>query len=454
MDTDSWLLLTFIFFVITSAYFACAESAFSAVNQLKIKSRAEDGDKKSKNAWYIINHFDKALTTLLIGINISHIASAAVATVWAARHFGSSDRVTMIGTFATTGIVFFFGEMIPKSLANDRSETVSRAFAGSLRFFMRLFTPLSAFFTWISGLCLRLFKAKEEPTYTEEELYDILDTIEEEGVVDEEQSDLLKSALEFGGTTAADVMTMREDIQAVEVSDTPEHILQMILKSRHSRLPVCDGGLDRIVGTLPVRAYMKTYLQNPQLTVRSLLIPPFFVDTNAKIDDLLAEMRQHKFYLAIVRDKEGKTAGLVTIEDFLEELVGEIWDEDDEVDDQFIKLGGNRFTVSPTLSVGEMYRRIGRECHDERLALRPMLSWVLERFGKLPEEEDSFTEGDVTVTVTRVEDGRVTELEVNIPNPNSEKEAETVSPEESAVADAPKAGGKPDAGKGTVTAHA
>ena len=198
---------------------------------------------------------------------------------------------------------------------------------------------------------------------------------------------------------------------------------------------------------------MKTYLQNPQLTVRSLLIPPFFVDTNAKIDDLLAEMRQHKFYLAIVRDKEGKTAGLVTIEDFLEELVGEIWDEDDEVDDQFIKLGGNRFTVSPTLSVGEMYRRIGRECHDERLALRPMLSWVLERFGKLPEEEDSFTEGDVTVTVTRVEDGRVTELEVNIPNPNSEKEAETVSPEESAVADAPKAGGKPDAGKVTVTAH-
>lgn len=409
MDDGSWLQLTvFIIFVILGAYFAGSESAFSALNKIRIKSRAEDGDKKAKKALYIANNFEKAITTLLIGNNITHIAAASVATVFAAGIWDiNNTTVSVLCTVVTTAIVFLFSEMIPKAFANDRSDTMSVACAGSLRTLMKIFAPFVAFFTLISSAVSKLFAREERPSITEEELYDIIDTIEEEGVMDEEQSDLFKSALDFSGTAAADVMTVRNDICAIDISLSNAEIVKVILDSNHSRIPVYNGSLDDIIGVLQIRSFLKEYIKDPLLDPRSMLTETFYVRDTANIDELLSVMRQKKIYLAVVTDDADRTLGVVTIEDFLEELVGEIWDEDDVVDNDFVKMGGNRFLVNTHLLVGDVFGRMGLSCPNKALASMPVISWIIETFGKFPDEEDSFRYQNIEVTVDEIEDGNI-----------------------------------------------
>jgi CBS domain containing-hemolysin-like protein len=287
---------------------------------------------------------------------------------------------------------------------------------------MKLFTPIVAVFSFLNKLIARVFKANEEPSITEDELYDIIDTIEEEGVVDEEQSDMLKSALEFADTTAADVMTVRQDILYVDLTMSNEQIKDVIMNTSHSRIPVCDGDLDNIIGTLPIRAFLKEYLKNPDLELRSLLIPAFFVKATANIDDLLTIMRQHRYYLAVVIDDKASTIGIVTIEDFLEELVGEIWDEDDVVDPDFIKLGGNYFRVTSRMTVGEAFSRIGLPVPAPTSAQKPLISFILDTLGRMPEEEESFDFQDVEIIADEVKDGRLTQVVIHVPDEKGDDE--------------------------------
>ena len=422
MDGDSirlfLLLIVFVALVSCSGYFSGAESAYTTLNKIRIKSQADDGDRRAKRALYITNHFERALTTILVGNNIVNIAAASVATVIATQLLSPSgmdeDTINVICTVYVTVVVFVFGEMIPKSLAGDRSESIGLLFALPLRLLMKLFTPIVAVFSFLNKLVSRFFAAEEEPSITEDELYDILETVEEEGVVDEEQSDMLKSALEFSGTTAEDVMTVRQDIVSIDISMSNEEIKELIMHTTHSRIPVCNGDLDNIVGTLPIRAFLKEYLKNPELEIRSLLIPAFFVKATANIDDLLTVMRQHRYYLAVVIDDKASTIGIVTIEDFLEELVGEIWDEDDVVDPDFIKMGGNYFRVTSRMTVGEAYSRIGLPTPEQEVALRPLISFVIDYFGKMPEEEESFSYGGAELTVDEIKDHRLTQIVIHI----------------------------------------
>ncbi len=416
----SLLITLFIILVIFAAYFSSAESAFSLINKIRVKNMADEGNKKAKRALYIANNFDKALTTLLIGNNIVKIAAASVATLVTLDVLSSTNidesTQSIIATIWATAIIFLFGEMIPKSFANDKPLWTSIHFSGIMMFFMKIFTPLSAFFGMITTSVTKLFKGNDEPSITEEELYDIIETAEEEGVVDEDQSELFKSAIEFSETTARDVMTMRDDILALDASMTNDQIMVTIKQSKHSRLPVYDGDIDNIIGTLPIRNFIKEYYKDPSLNIRTLLIQPFFVKSNAKIDDLLTNMRQHKFYLAVVSGERGETLGIVTIEDFLEELVGEIWDEDDVVDNNFTKLGGNKFRVNTKMTVKEAFSRMHLEIKESHIANRPVLSWVIETFGKIPDEGESFTYNNVEITVDTVEDGRVSYIEMRIMN--------------------------------------
>ena len=437
-----WLTLLFVIFVIAGGFFGAAESGFSAMNKIRIKAKAEDGNRRAKRAMYVDAHFDNALTTLLVGGNIAHIASAAIATVIATRLFGETETVTVLTTVITTLIVFLFSEMIPKSFANDRSETAALSFGWLVIFFMRLFYPLVLLLSLLSKgftrLMEKIVKVDKTPSITEDELYDIIDTIEEEGVVNEEQSDMLKSALDFSETYAKDVMTMRADICAVDVALPASGVLDVIKKTTHSRLPVYEGDLDHIIGTLPIRTFIREYRKDPGVDLRSLLIPPFRVSPDAKIDDLLSEMRQYKFYLAIVADEEGHTQGLITIEDFLEELVGEIWDEDDVVDNNFVKLGGNRFRVNPRMTLGDISNRIGTKPTDPRSAARPLLSILLEHFGHIPEEEESFTLGDLEIRVEAVEENRVTSVDIHLLSPETTpEEPENAVPEAEKDAETP-----------------
>ena len=336
MDDGSLLLLIVLFVVcvIFSAYFSGSESGFARMNKIRIKNRADDGDKKAKNAIYISNNHDKALTAILIGNNIVNIGASSIATLIMAKILKDADPESLpaITTLVTTVIVFIFGEMIPKTFANDRPDTTA-LFSGSiLRVIMTILKPFVFLFSLISNGITKLFKAENVPSITEEDLIEIIEKAEEQGVVDEEQSDLLLSVLEFPDKTAADVMTPREKIDSIDINLSYKEIINVLKNSQYSRMPVTNGSIDHIVGIVSTRAFLREYMANKNFDIRSILIKPHYVRTTDEIQDLLDNMRNHRKYIAIVRDDTNKVQGLVTIEDFLEELVGEIWDEEDEVE--------------------------------------------------------------------------------------------------------------------------
>ena len=414
------LWLIFIALIIAGAYFAGAESAFAAVNRIRIKSKADEGNRRARSVLRILDRFEQALTTLLVGNNITHIAAASVAAVIATRLFAGRGvdvngfAFAFLCTVAGTAVIFLFSEMIPKSFANDRSESMSLASGRSLLFLMRILTPLTAFFGLISKGASRLFARKKAPTITEDELMDIIDTVEEEGVVDEEQGDMLKSALEFGDTTVGDIMTMARDMETLDVAAPNEEIAAAVCRTVHSRLPVYAGSPDHIIGTLRIRRFLTAYRQNPRVKLRTLIAAPYFIREDAKIDDVLDDMRQHKHHMAVVVDDADKAVGLVTIEDMLEELVGEIFDEEDVVDRNFQSLGGDKYMVNTHMLVGNLYHRMGHGNAPRAVAAKPLLSLMLEQLGRLPDEEESFIYDGIEYTVDTVENACPTQVLVHI----------------------------------------
>ena len=430
MGSDSiplWCLwCIFVLCVVGGAYFAATESSFSAVNKIKIKALADEGNKKARGVMFVLNKFDRALTTLLLGNNVTKIAGAAVFTMIAteifSKHLGKSEAFlesfafSVICSVMSTVVIFLFSEMIPKSFANDRSETVSLITAGSLKLLMKILRPFSAFFGLISNLATKLFSKKEaEPSITEDELTEIIETAEEEGVVDEEQSDMLQAALEFAKTTAGDIMTMEKDIEFIRINATSEEILDAIRNTIHSRLLVKAENSERVVGILRTRTYLLEHKRNPNVKLRSVMTPPYRVYKGAKIDALLNDMREHKLQVAVVLDDEKKVVGLVTIEDILEELVGEIFDEEDIVDQNFQALGGNKYMINTHMLVSAAYENMGLGQAPRKIATKPLLSFMLETLGHIPGEEESFIyDNKMEITTKTVVDGRVTEVIVHI----------------------------------------
>ena len=426
MGSDSiplWII--FIFCVVGGAYFAATESSFSAVNKIKIKAMADDGNRRAKGVMFVLGKFEKALTTLLIGNNVTKIAGAAVFTILCTdifrdgfgkdEAFLESFTFSMICSVLSTVIIFLFSEMIPKSMANDRSESVSLFFQGTLRVLMKILSPFSAFFNVISNKASEIFSSKDaEPSITEDELTEIIETAEEEGVVDEEQSDMLISAIEFTKTTVADIMTMEKDMNYIGVNWSNKQVLELITNTVHSRLPVKAANSDRIIGVLRVRTFLKEYRRNPRIEVRSVMTTPYIVREETNIDKLLTHMRQHKLQMAIVQDEKRNVVGLVTIEDILEELVGEIFDEEDIVDQNFQTLGGNKYMVNTHMLVGNAYERMGIGHAPRLIAAKPLLSFMLETLGRLPEEDESFVYDKIEFTAKTVVDGRVTEVIIHI----------------------------------------
>ncbi len=445
MDSDSIpLWIAFFICVVGGAYFAATESSFSAVNKIKIKAMADDGNKSAKGVMYILNKFDKALTTLLVGNNVTKIAGAAIFTILAtdiardnlgkSESFLESFSFSMICSVLSTAVIFLFSEMIPKSFANDRSESVSLFFQGSLRFLMKILHPVSAFFNLISDRVTRLFSFGEaDPSITEDELTEIIVTAEEEGVVDEEQRDMLKSALEFSKTTVDEIMTMNKDITHLHINYSTEQILETILSTTHSRLPVKAANSDRVIGILRTRAFLTEYKRNPAVKLRSVMTPPYIIRSKSKIDSLLNDMRQHKCHMAVVCDDDKKVVGLVTIEDILEELVGEIFDEDDQVDKNFYSMGGNKYMVNTHILLGDAYERMGLTPPSPSLAQKPIVSFVLETLGHLPAEDEVFLHDNLEFSAKSVDEKGVTEVIIHILDPEELAERLAPAPEEEVI---------------------
>ena len=414
MDDGSrlpWIIAVLLLFC--AAFFAVAETAYASCPRSRVKAAAERGDARAKTALLILDDFDKAISTLLICTNIVHIATASIVTVAVTKLWGLS--AVSISTIVTTIVVFFAGEMLPKSIAKKYSEPLALATGPVLRFLMKVFTPLSALLTWIGQSAAKLTPDETPVSFTEDELYDIIEDMTEEGSLDEQQGELISSALQFGEVTVESVLTPRVDLVAVDISSRLEDILAVIKTTNHSRLPVYEGSIDNIIGVLQIRKFIKAYLRlGNNLDLRPLMDEVFFIHQSTNIDELLPVMSKRKLNMAVVTDNYGGTLGIVTVEDILEELVGEIWDEDDVVEESFVELGDGIYMVDADESVTDVFEQLGFEDPeaDEELVNTLMGEWAYEQFSAIPKVGDSFQYHQVQVTVAAMTHNRILKLKV------------------------------------------
>ncbi|MBQ1382312.1 MAG: HlyC/CorC family transporter [Solobacterium sp.] len=402
--------------ILAAMYFAVCETAFASVPKARIRARAEKDERSAVNALYVIEHFDRAITTLLICTNIVHLAAASVTTVMVTRIWGLS--AVSISTIVMTLVVFFFGEMLPKSFARKYSERCSLAVAGMLRFLMMILRPFSALLSSIGNMASRFFSEEAEVSVTENELYDIIEDMTEDGTLDEEQGDLISSALQFQDVTVGSILTSRVDVAAIDIDMTQEEILALIKRENHSRMPVYQDNIDTVIGILQIRKYIRKYINDGCVDdLRALLDEPFFVHQSAKVNDVLTVMSKAKMNVAIVTDNFGGTLGIVSVEDILEELVGEIWDEDDQVDEPIIRLSDDSYSISAEEPVLGVFDELGlkySEEEEEELTNKLMSELAYESFARIPKEGDRFTSHGAEISVLSMKQNRIIRLLVQV----------------------------------------
>jgi len=422
MDEGSWLSwLIIALLVVAASYFATAETAFSSVSRIKVKSEMDRGDRRAKKALKILDNFDKAITTILIGTNVVHIVTATLVTIMVTKRWGVS--AVTISTIATTLVIFFVGEMLPKSIGKKYSCRFSLSLAASLSFFMLILTSISSILTKIGLSVARHTKGDTEVTVTEDELYDIIENMKDDGDLDAERGELVHSAMMFADVTVESIVTPRVDVAAIEIETPLQEILAYVKASRHSRFPVYEGSIDNIIGVLQIRKFIKSYIkQGDALDVRSALDDIYFAHQSTKIDELLSEMSRKRLNMAIVTDNYGGTLGIVTVEDILEELVGDIWDEDDEIKEFCVMQSDGSYDLDPELGIEESFELIDFEDPDDFEFEHKLLGeWVFEHFDRIPSEGDSFVYNGLVITVKEMRQNRIVKLNmIVLPNVDDE----------------------------------
>ncbi|MBQ4052439.1 MAG: HlyC/CorC family transporter [Clostridia bacterium] len=329
MDADSWpIILLYVICLILCVYFAAAETAYTAMNKMRIRALAEEGSRKAKRALWITDRYEKSLSTMLIGTNVLHASCATLTTLFVERKFDTS--YVWVGTLVTTVIIYLLGEMLPKSFGKARSESCALSFSGSLVFLVKVLTPVSFLFTAISNGISKLFKAeKQDNTVTEEDLMNIIETIEDEGVLEPEKQALVHSAVEFSSKVAADIMVSIDDVVMLNVKTPIDEIAQFVKSHRFSRIPVYENDKQNIIGVLQVNSFLNKYITKQKIDLKKMLLKTYVFDANSEISDLLSRMRLNKLHMVFLRNDKRSKIGMVTLEDILEELVGDIRDETD-----------------------------------------------------------------------------------------------------------------------------
>ena len=402
-----WIIT--ILLILFADYIAVAETALSSVSRVRMKLLADHGNRRAAKVLDALEHVDRTISTILICTNIAHLGAASVVTVAVTRRWGLS--AVAVSTFITSMVVFFVGEMLPKSIAKKYSEHLSLWCIDLLTILIALFRPASALLAAIGNAASRLTKGDPEISVTEDEIYDIIEDMTEEGSLDEEHGDLISSALQFNDLTVESILTPRVDVVAININDDSAAILQQIRSQNHSRLPVYEGSKDNIIGILRIRRYIQAYLKmGDQLDLRGLLDKPIFVTESAAVDELLPIMSRERQNMAVVTDHHGGTAGIVTVEDILETLVGEIWDEDDIVITPIVALENGNYLVDAEEPVADVLNEIGFECppedEDELINTR-IGEWVYDHFSSIPKVTDGFDYHGLRVTIAKMDHNRI-----------------------------------------------
>ena len=406
-DGSMTLIIALVFLVACSAFFSASETAFSSLNQIRLKSRAEDGDASAARVLAMAEKYDKLLSTILIGNNIVNIAAASIGTILFTRALGAERGATM-STIVLTIVVLIFGEVTPKSLAKEMPETVATAVSPMLNLLMVLFTPLTWLFSQWKRLLGHFVHSTEEDTITEGELMTMVSEAENDGELTDRESELIRSAIEFDDVEVEEILTPRVDVVAVEDNTSLDEVAQTFAESGYSRLPVYHDTIDNIIGVVHEKDFYLARLKK-ETSLEELVKPTLYTTGSTQISQLLRILREQHHHLAVVVDEYGGTEGIITLEDILEELVGEIWDEHDEATEDFHKQSDGSWIVLGSASVDDLFETLGLP-EDEDIDSNTVNGLVQEKTCHLPKVGDHFTLDNFNGVVTRTAKRRVTEV--------------------------------------------
>ena len=417
MDSTSiGMMVALVILIFMSAYFSATETAFTSLNRIRMKNKAEDGNVRAAKALELAENYDKVISTILIGNNIVNISATTVATVLCTKLF--QEYGPTVATVALTVIILIFGEITPKSMAKEAPESVAMAVTPLLRVFMVVLAPVNFLFGLWKKLMSCVFHTESDDGITEEELVGMVDQAENEGGLDEHESDLIRAAIEFNDLEVSEILTPRVDLIAVEEDETMEKVASLFVESGYSRLPVYNDTIDNIIGVIHEKDFY-TARYRGETMICNLKSPVIYTTAGTKISELLRVLQTRKAHMAVVVDEYGGTVGIVTLEDILEELVGEIWDEHDEVIEMFQKQEDGSFLIACSANLDDMYDlfEVKGECEAATVS-----GWVLEQVGRVPEEGDHFQAEGLDVKVTKVEHRRVLEIRVEVLPEETEEE--------------------------------
>lgn len=421
------LLCAMVILVLCSAFFSSAETAFSSLNRVKLKAmmRGDKSNKSIERALNVSENYDVVLSTVLIGNNIVNIACTSIATLFFTGLLGdNSDLGATVSTIVMTIVVLIFGEITPKTIAKEKAERFVIVIAPIIKFFIIIFTPLNLFFKGWKLLMNKLFGLGKADTVTEEELKTYVDEAHTGGEIDENESELIRSSIEFDDIDVSDILVPRVDVEAVDKYAPLTEIERVFNSTNFSRLPVYIGDIDNIVGVIHERDFQAARKRNLK-SLRTVLKPVPVVSPDTKISKLLRILQKNKTHLAVVIDEFGGTEGIVTLEDILEELVGEIWDEHDVVEKDIEELAPNEYIVSGGMNVDDFFEFF--DIYEKDIDVSTVNGWVMKNIDKIPECSDSFDKHNMTVEVMSVDGKRADEIKVII------KEEQNVSGQEEAI---------------------
>ncbi len=416
MGSSGFSYILVVIFIMCSAFFSGSETALTSVNKIRLKNMAENGDKRAARTLRVAEDYEQMISTVLIGNNIVNTGSASVATVLFTMWLGA-DKGAAVSTVVMTIIVLIFGEVVPKNYGKANADSLAMFVSGPISVLMVIFKPLSFILGNISKFVIKITGSSEDgkPSVTEEELKYIVESIEEEGVLEERESDLVQSALEFDEIEVQEIVTPRVDMITLDVEDSWEEILSLAKESRVSRIPVYEDSIDNIIGLVHVRDIMEDEIVHQQHNIRDLLTQCVFVHKTMKLSALLEKLRKEKMTLAIVTDDYGGTMGLVTIEDLVEELVGEIWDEYDDFEEELVKKDDNTYEVSGDYNIYDLMEELDEDNRSFESDYNTVSGWVLEQLEHIPKVGESVVYEDrMRVTVIAMEDQRITKLRVEL----------------------------------------
>ena len=397
--------------LLLSAYFSATETAFSSANSTRLKMLAEKGNKRAALACKLLEQYDKLLSTILIGNNIVNILMASIGTVLFVKHYG--DAGATISTVVVTVVVLIFGEISPKSVAKDCAEKFAMFAAPFLRVLIWILIPVNWLFSLWKKLLAKVFHLNADSKMSQEELLMLVDEVQQDGGIDKNEGELLKNAIDFSEQQAQDILIHRVDLAALPVTASKEEVAEMFTETKYSRLLIYQDSIDHILGTV----HQKDFYVGCGITDKPLpeiIAPPLFVLENEPISQLLKKLQQAKTHVAVVVDEYGGTCGIVTMEDILEELVGEIWDEHDEEEVFLRKTAPDTYTVDAGMDFDDFAEFFQLKTDSEMVSVS---GWVMEQFGRVPAAGDSFTFENLAVQVTKVENHRIEEIQVTQQKP-------------------------------------